>query len=422
MKKMIHNKLFLSSFVADLISNFGDTLYYLALMNYVLLLPDTKFALAMITASETLPILAGLFIGIWADKTKNKLDTILVTLAIRVGLYAFVGFLMGFAPALWVVAVVCVINFLSDLAGQYENGLYMPVSLRVVASEDRETAMAFKMTVKSLLQIAFQASGAILIGFMSYQNLAFFNAGTFLVSLAIMAGLRPAFAKLLKENPIQQAEQVETEAGIVKGIGQSIKESYQVVQNIPVLKASIITIASLNAIFTALSPLVILNMKEFSDFVIVNAGTTVALISILFSIGSILGSSLGMALFKNVSLVNLLKFSTLMPVLLFSGFFLHNIYVVLTVIFVTAMTLGVFNPKMNALVLNELPENKLATVGGGIDSFCQIGMVAGQALVALMVTILSVTSISLIFLLLSVGLLGYTILTGYKSNNEVAQA
>lgn len=421
MKKLIHNKLFLSSFVADLISNFGDTLYYLALMNYVLLLPDTKFALAMITASETLPILAGLFIGIWADKTKNKLDTILVTLLVRVGLYALVVFLMGFTPALWVVAVVCVINFLSDLAGQYENGLYMPVSLRVVASEDRETAMAFKMTVKSLLQIAFQASGAILIGFMSYQNLAFFNAGTFLVSLAIMATLRPAFAKLLKENPIQQAEQVETEAGIVKGISQSIKESYQAVQNIPILKASIITIASLNAIFTALSPLVILNMKEFSDFVIVNAGTTVALISILFSIGSILGSSLGMALFKNVSLVNLLKFSTLMPVLLFSGFFLHNIYVVLTVIFVTAMTLGVFNPKMNALILNELPEDKLATVGGGIDSFCQIGMVAGQALVAFMVTILSATSISLIFLLLSVGLVSYTILTGRNPKNEVAQ-
>ncbi|HEM4283984.1 TPA: MFS transporter, partial [Streptococcus suis] len=417
-----HNKLFLSSFVADLISNFGDTLYYLALMNYVLLLPDTKFALAMITASETLPILAGLFIGIWADKTKNKLDTILATLVVRVGLYAFVGFLMGFTPALWVVAVVCVINFLSDLAGQYENGLYMPVSLRVVAAEDRETAMAFKMTVKNLLQIAFQASGAILIGFMSYQNLAFFNAGTFLFSLAIMAGLRPAFAKLLKESPIQEVEQTETEAGLIKGIGQSIKDSYQAVQNIPVLKASIITIASLNAIFTALSPLAILNMKEFSDFVIVNAGTTVALISILFSVGSILGSSIGMALFKNVSLLNLLKFSTLMPVLLFSGFFLHNIYVVLTVIFVTAMTLGVFNPKMSALVMNELPEDKLATVGGGIDAFCQIGMVAGQALVAIMVTVLSATSISLIFLLLSVGLLGYSIFTGKNTEKIVASA
>ncbi|HEM4278131.1 MFS transporter [Streptococcus suis] len=414
MKKILNNKLFLSSYLADVISNFGDTLYYLALMNYVLFLPDTKSALAMITVSETLPILSGLFMGIWADRTKNKLDTILATLVIRFVLYALVGFLMGFSPALWIVAVVCVINFLSDLAGQYENGLYMPVSLRVVAAEDRETAMAFKMTVKNLLQIAFQASGAILIGFMSYQNLAFFNAGTFLVSLAIMAGLRPAFAKLLKESPIQEVEQTETEAGLIKGIGQSIKDSYQAVQNIPVLKASIITIASLNAIFTALSPLAILNMKEFSDFVIVNAGTTVALISILFSVGSILGSSIGMALFKNVSLVNLLKFSTLMPVLLFSGFFLHNIYVVLAVIFVTAVTLGIFNPKMSALVMNELPEDKLATVGGGIDAFCQIGMVAGQALVAIMVTVLSATSISLIFLLLSVGLVSYTILTGSK--------
>ncbi len=391
-------------------------------MNYVLLLPDTKFALAMITASETLPILAGLFIGIWADKTKNKLDTILATLVVRVGLYALVGLLMGFTPALWIVAVVCLVNFLSDLAGQYENGLYMPLSLRVLEVEDRETAMAFKNTVGGILMIVFRSSGAILIGYMSYQNLAFFNAGTFLVSLAIMATLRPALAKLLKENPIQEAEQTETEAGLIKGMRNSLKESYQAVQNIPVLKASIVTIASLNAIFTALSPLVILNMKEFSDFVIVNAGTTVALISIFFSVGSILGSSIGMALFKNVSLINLLKFSTLMPVLIFSGFFLHNIYVVLTVIFVTAMTLGVFNPKMNALVLNELPEDKLATVGGGIDAFCQIGMVAGQALVALMVTVLSATSISLIFLLLSVGLLGYSIFTGKNTEKIVASA
>ncbi|HFU3715142.1 TPA: MFS transporter [Streptococcus suis] len=421
MKKLINNKLFLSSFVADLISNFGDTLYYLALMNYVLFLPDTKFALAMITASETLPILAGLFIGIWADKTKNKLDTILATLLVRVGLYAFVGFLMGFTPALWIVAVVCLVNFLSDLAGQYENGLYMPLSLRVLEAEDRETAMAFKNTVGGILMIVFRSSGAILIGFMSYQNLAFFNAGTFLVSLAIMAGLRPAFAKLLKENPIQEVEQTETEAGLIKGIGQSLKESYQAIQNIPVLKASILTIAGINTVFSAISTLVILAMREFSDFVIVNAGTTLALISILFSVGSILGSSLGMALFKNVSLINLLKFSTLMPVLLFSGFFFHNIYVVLVVLFVTAMTLGVFNPKMNALVLNELPEDKLATVDAGITTFCQIGMVAGQALVALMVTILSVTSISLIFLLLSVGLVSYTIFVGRKPKNEVAQ-
>ncbi len=168
-------------------------------------------------------------------------------MVVRVGLYALVGLLMGFTPALWIVAVVCLVNFLSDLAGQYENGLYMPLSLRVLEVEDRETAMAFKNTVGGILMIVFRSSGAILIGYMSYQNLAFFNAGTFLVSLA-MATLRPALAKLLKENPIQEAEQTETEAGLIKGMRNSLKESYQAVQNIPVLKASIVTIASLNAI------------------------------------------------------------------------------------------------------------------------------------------------------------------------------
>ncbi|HEL2384263.1 TPA: MFS transporter [Streptococcus suis] len=421
MKKILNNKLFLSSYLADVISSFGDTLYYLALMNYVLFLPDTKFALAMITASETLPILSGLFMGIWADRTKKKLDTILATLVLRFVLYVLVGLLMGFTPALWIVAVVCVVNFLSDLAGQYENGLYMPLSLRVLEAEDRETAMAFKNTVGGILMIVFRSSGAILIGFMSYQNLAFFNAGTFLVSLAIMAGLRPTFTKLLKENPIQEAEQTETEAGLVKGIGQSLKESYQAIQKIPLLKVSILTIAGINTVFSAISPLVILSMKEFLDFVIVNSGITLALVFNLFSVGYILGSSLGMAFFKHISLSNLLKCCTGLSITLFVGFYLHNIYIVMATILVTTMTTGIINPKLYALIMNELPEDKLATINAGMGTIFNIGMVAGQALVALMVTVLSVTSISLIFLLLSVGLVSYTILTGRNPKNEVAQ-
>lgn len=419
MKKILNNKLFLSSYLADVISNFGDTLYYLALMNYVLFLPDTKFALAMITASETLPILSGLFMGIWADRTKNKLDTILATLVLRFVLYAFVGLLMGFTPALWIVVVVCVVNFLSDLAGQYENGLYIPLSLRVLEAEDRETAMAFKNTVGGILMIVFRSSGAILIGYMSYQNLAFFNAGTFLVSLVIMVGLRPAFAKLLKENPIQEVEQTETEAGLIKGIGQSLKESYQAIQNIPVLKASILTIAGINTVFSAISPLVILTMKEYSDFVIVNSSITLALVFNLFSVGYILGSSLGMAFFKHMSLSNLLKCCTVLSVILFVGFYFHNIYIVMATILVTTMTTGIINTKLYALIMNELPEDKLATINAGMGTIFNIGMLAGQALVALMVTILSVTSISLIFLLLSVGLVSYTILVDRKPKNEV---
>ncbi len=50
-------------------------------------------------------------------------------------------------------------------------------------------------------------------------------------------------------------------------------------------------------------------------------------------------------------------------------------------ILVTTMTTGIINPKLYALIMNELPEDKLATINAGMGTIFNIGMVAGQALV-----------------------------------------
>lgn len=99
------------------------------------------------------------------------------------------------------------INFTSILAGQYENALYTPISLRVVANEDREETMGFRQSVSSVLTIVFQSSGAILITMMSFQQLAFVNMVTFLISFLIIFTLRPRINTLLEKNPIKQEEQ-----------------------------------------------------------------------------------------------------------------------------------------------------------------------------------------------------------------------
>ena len=57
MKKVISNKLYMATFLSDMLSNFGDSLYYLALMNYVLLLPKPEIGISLVTLSESLPIL-----------------------------------------------------------------------------------------------------------------------------------------------------------------------------------------------------------------------------------------------------------------------------------------------------------------------------------------------------------------------------
>ncbi|MER0122219.1 MFS transporter [Streptococcus sp. ZJ93] len=409
MKKMLSNRLFMFSFVADMVSNFGDVLYYLALMNYVLVLPDTKLAVSMITLSETLPILSGLFIGMWADKTKNKLDTIVGTLVVRVLFYGIVGLVMGFSPALWIVAVVCIINLFSDIAGQYESYLFMPVSLRVIPNEDREAASAFRQGIGSILQIVFQSSGAVLIGVMTYQQLAFFNAGTFFISLLVTLSIRPALKKLLAENPLKQEVKKEESGNLVSDMKKSLVASYQAIQGIPVLKAVVLVLTALNALFVALTPLMLLLIKETPSFVIVNSTTTIAAVSIIFLVGSILGSLLTTSLFKEVSISKLTKWTVYLPVLLFIAFYFRFIYGVFACLLVTAVLSGVLNPKINALIYRAVPEHQLATVGAGISTFVQLGMVVMRGVTAVLIVACSARGISLVFLLLSLLLMVYTI-------------
>ena len=422
MKRILQNKLFMGTFISDMLSNFGDVLYYLALMNYVLLLPEAKFAISLVTLSESLPFLTMIFMGMWGDRTKKKVDTILATLLFRTGLYLLIGLAMGFQPALWVVILAVLVNLLSDLAGQYEDALHIPLSLRIIPMEDREAMYAFRQGASSILKILFQSSGAILAGLMSYQHLAFFNAGTFVVSALIMMILRPSLNKLLKDKPIHSSvENREGERHFIKNTWNSLQQSYQTVQNISVLKTSIFTIAGLNAVFAAENALLLLNMKENPSFVFINPATTIATVTVVTLVGNILGSVLVTTLLKKVSMEFLLKISVFMPPALFIGFLLHSIYIIFLVNFLTMVIVGIFQPKMNAFVISSLPEERLATISAGISSFSTLGLVLCQMLVAVLVTFLSSAQIAFLFLILSSILFFYTLKVPRKNAKQVMQ-
>ena len=422
MKRILQNKLFMGTFISDMLSNFGDVLYYLALMNYVLLLPEAKFAISLVTLSESLPFLTMIFMGMWGDRTKKKVDTILVTLLFRTGLYLLIGLAMGFQPALWIVILAVLVNLLSDLAGQYEDALHIPLSLRIIPMEDREAMYAFRQGASSILKILFQSSGAILVGLMSYQYLAFFNAGTFVVSALIMLILRPSLNKLLKDKPIHSSvENREEERHFIKNTWNSLQQSYQTVQSISILKTSIFTIAGLNAVFAAENALLLLNMKENPSFAFINPATTIATVTVVTLIGNILGSVLVTTLLKKVSMEFLLKISVFMPPALFIGFLLHSIYIIFLVNFLTMVIVGIFQPKMNAFVISSLPEERLATISAGISSFSTLGLVLCQMLVAVLVTFLSSAQIAFLFLILSSILFFYTLKVPRKNAKQVIQ-
>ncbi|MGT2769295.1 MFS transporter [Streptococcus ictaluri] len=323
MKRVIGNRLFMVTFLADLLSNFGDVLYYLALMNYVLQLPQAKLAISLVSLSESLPLLTRLLMGILGDQTRNKIDTILATQVFRGVLYLGMGILMGFKPALWVLIVAVVVNFLSDLSGQYENALYIPLSLRIVPEEDREAMFAFRQGTSSAFGMLFQTSSALLIGLLSYRNLAFINAGTFLVSSLLMIGIRSSLKALVKKRPLTLSD-----SGNLKGKGmpaqilQRLQSSYRLLDRVPFLKSSIVTIVILNALLASFDALLMLSMKEDARFRVFNPATTLAIFSMLTTLGTIIGSAVTTTLAKRISLEKLLVMTTFSPFFIFMGFYL----------------------------------------------------------------------------------------------------
>lgn len=408
MKKILTNKLFMSTFISDKLSSFGDILYYYALMNYVLLLPNPQFALAFITFSETLPMLTSFALGIYADKTRHKLDMILLSLAARTALYVIVGLLMGFTPSLWIVLCVSVINLVSDLFGQYENGLFTPIALRIIAKEDREQAQAFRQSTSSLLSLAFQSLAAIIVGLMSYRHLAFFNASTFAVAGLIMLVLKADILKLLHQNPIQVSEDLVTNRqNILKEMWSSSQMVLREIKTIPVLQQALILGPALNGIYSAFNVILVYQLSQHPEMVIYNASTTIAAFSTCMLLGQVLGSSLVMGPAKSIDIIEILKLSAVFPIFIFSAFVLHNSYLVMVFLFVVCVLTGMINPKISALMMNSLPEDRLATIGAGIETYFMSSMFVIRLLVSGLLLILSADQVTWLFVLGSVMILVY---------------
>ncbi len=408
MKKIFSNKLFMATFVSDLISNFGDIVYYLALMNYVLILPNGKTAIALVTISETFPFLTNIVMGILGDRTKNKVDTILGTLFFRVLLYGIIGLVMGFKPTLWILVIAVIINVLSDLAGQYENALFKPVTLRIIKEEDREKFLGFRQGTMTGFQMGFMASGAILLMIFNFQQLAFVNALTFLMSSIIILSIRKGLKKKVVDAPIHINESEKSDP-FIKEIKKSLYTAYESLSKVPVLKSSIIIVAGLNAILAVEDAILLLIFKENPNFGFGSLAATIAILGLVSSIGMILGSFLLARDQFTITIEQSLLGSTLAVVTLFLGIFLQNVYTMMFAIGLLSISIGIINPKVEVLIMKTMPENQLATITSGISTFCTFSMVISKALVSALVLFLSAKMLGLLFLLLSLILLGYTI-------------
>lgn len=398
MEKIVSNRLYLLTLLSDMISNFGDSLYYLALMTYVLELKQSQWGISIINISETLPVLLTIVFGYLADWTVNKTGTILTTLWIRIVLYLVVAVAMNFPPSITVVLLASFVNFISDTLGQFENGLFYPISNQIVKKSEREEFMAFRQTVTSFVGIAFQTVSAFLITLFSYSQLAVINALTFLVSFSIFRRIQSRIDQIY---PVQTERSKEKPKLSFSSIVLDLKRSIHLLFQIQSIKQVVLVIPILNGSLSILTPLLVMGLARGEKLVLINATVTIAALSLVSIIGGILGGSLILIsdYFKRLSVDRILKLDLLVLVFLFLSFYMGNIFLVFLCGMISSLFESMLNPKIGALIFKNIDENQLATTFGGMTTYFQLGDILSKLLFSVLIISLSFRQISLLYLL-----------------------
>lgn len=395
-------------FLSDLISNLGDILYYLALMNFIVETHMGNWVISILTLSESIPILLSFILGYFADKTIRRIDTIKITLILRFFFYTILMFVIGTKHSLLIVLVAIIVNFFSDILGQFENLLYYPIYKRVIEDEDREEFQSFKQTTQISLSVLFQGIGGILIMIMSYKLLAFINAMTFLISLLIVKSLTNQLNPILETNASPQSRS-QPESFKLSQLFAELKESVNLLKQIDEISVTLVSVPLLNSGIAVLYPMILLFLSQDQTFSIVNTETTLSLFLILETCGSILGGYLTMTLkrLKNWTITRTLIFEIIAMLVLFLAFWIHNIYIVLVGIFTLELLNAIINPKFNTKIYNNLNEEKLGVVFGGMVTYFSIGDFLSRILFSILILLLSPSHIALIYVMVSVCLLIY---------------
>lgn len=392
---------FYSLFFNDLLSDFGDTLYYLALMNYILLLPDNNnIALSIVTLSETIPILFKIVMGHFADKTARKINIIILTQVFRFFLYIIVGIVVSFKPALWIIIIVSFLNILSDLAGQLENSLYLPIEMQLIDESDREKVFASTQSISSTLNIIFKLSGAALVTWISYQTLAFVNSLTFLACVLFMLFIKSQLESIIKASDY-------TEINPNQNLLTAIREAVTEIKSIPSLAEFLIVISCINGLFSITTPLIVSTISQNKDFIIVNSAATISFSGVVIAVSSILGIIASTTLLDKISLKYILYIAVALLPILFATFILQNIWLCYLLLFILGTTSGSINPKFYGFLMSNLSPQKIGILTGSIGMIIQLGIIISQLSFSMLVIPASTTTISWIYLVISALLIIY---------------
>ncbi|MGT2764988.1 MFS transporter [Streptococcus intermedius] len=392
MNIFLSNRNFRQLSINEWISTFGDTVFYLAFINYVSSYAFAPLAILMITTSETLPQIMQIFTGVVADFQKNRIGKYSVLMFVKFVLYATVALiLVGTKFSLVSVFLICLINFVSDTIGYFSSAMITPIYVKII-NNDMTSALGFKQATANLVRVFGNLSGGALIGFINIGMFAGMNALTFLFAFFGIL--------LIRTNLVRFEEQIEvTQALDSKNFWKHLLDSLKILGSLGNI-IKLIGILSINqAVINVTIPVTTLLLIKY-PFAGLETGQSIAILTTVELIGIVCGNFLSGNVMKKMSTKTSVYLSQVMEFVILVGFLNNSFLVVLLAAFGNTFSIGILSPRLQQSVFRLVPEQSMGAVQSGIS---MLSIVLPGILSIVLVGIAS--SLGIVYVAVSLGVL-----------------
>lgn len=177
---MLKNLNFRYLWLGRLVSNAGDSLYYIVLSWYILQITRDSFWVGAINFAIFIPTIFSFIFGHWIDTHSKKRALILCELGQLVAIALMVSALLLRVES---PALLCVLAFMAALFGMNTYTIQDAMTPFIVKKEELGTAQSYMSVAYNGTEYLFNALAGFLINLFSTITLLFVNMVTFLIAI-----------------------------------------------------------------------------------------------------------------------------------------------------------------------------------------------------------------------------------------------
>lgn len=362
MKNMQSNQKLYQLFTADALSEIGDVFYYVALITYASQLANSSLAISLVTTLEFIPPVFSIIIGPLADKLRNKTRVSMSVNIIQCVLYIING-LLFFKFQKWMLFSFClIINFISDTLGIITQEIEPIILKKLSPKISYEKKYGWLSAIAQSFSIGGKFLGGILLTLLNnhYIFMSFINAATFGCAAVALA----LIGNIIVQDKIHENEE-DKKSGALEGV--------KFLKNNPKVRFIVILLSNINIVLAPILPIAYILLANKEIYTPVNYSMSVSLLTAIDSLASILGPTFGLRLFKGKkALINSVMVGSIFSLTFCLSIFTRNIYILMLTLFLASFFIGATIPLLFGGVIKNVPEAKIGSVNGVIDTLLAI--------------------------------------------------